>query len=569
MDEKNKSANRLDNPEEMINAIREFITILLPVRVKAEDFHNDVDSAFWKIADDLGIGHIEVKFGEDELVLGREQMSGIMVFHRFEADMTASLLYSRNYSIYQGGDVTILFYPVKGKNFEDKEIGYINLFSDLFFTYAGRFRLSRALSQMRNTDILTSLPNLYGYYEKIDELIKRNEIFEYNAYFFNLRDFRSINDQVGHENGNQVIKLYARTVAAFCEEKETIARLGGDNFVALIKRSKNTAFLNLIKQVKVMVEKTGEKREVLVSSVAGCFEIDGRVKTAGDIMMPLSVAIQLAKETGKDSLFYTAEMDAKMMRDQKAGMLFEASLEAGEFIPYFQPKIDMKTGRLCGAEALARWVHEGKMIPPSEFIPALERDGRITRLDFEILRGTCALISKWKKEGRMVPPIAVNLSKRNLRDPELCDKLLQILARYRVSPNNIIFELTETYEYGDITAMAVFFKELKARGIATAIDDFGTGQSSMNLIRRVRPDVLKLDKDFLKGISDDEETEPELIKSVINLAYSMNIEVVAEGVETEAQKDLLLDCGCERAQGFLYDKPIAATDFEKRYLYVE
>ncbi len=543
-----------------------FVDALVPMRITNEDFFHDIANAIWTVSDSLNIGRVRVNFDDKESILGHELMSNYVLFNRERTDTDEEKTFTVHCDIYGGGRADFVIYPLKGHDFDENDRKNLNVIGKLLFSYSGRYRLSRALKQMSNTDILTRLPNLYGFYGSIEKLIAAKEISQYDAFMFNLYEFKSVNDVVGHNNGDKVIKLYARTIAGFCDGNETIARIGGDNFVALILREKSNKFLKLIEKVTLLVEvDKGKKIQVDVSATSGCYQLDEHIISHGDIMMPITTALQIAKETKNKYLFFTNDIATQMMKDQKATMLFESSIEAGEFVPYFQPKIDMKTGKICGAEALARWMHEGKLIPPNEFIPALERDGRITNLDFEILRSTCALIAKWKKAGKDVPQVSINLSRKNLKNHDLLNDILMVLGKYRTDPSSIVFEFTETFEHDEINAMADLFRELRLRGIKTTIDDFGSGQSSLGLINKVRPDILKLDKGLVSEF-DKGNDDFGMVKGVINLAFNMNIQVIAEGVETEEQKEQLLKCGCEQGQGFLYEKPISANEFEERYL---
>lgn len=565
MDTRIFTENTTDDFKMSLKELGAFVEALVPMRTSNEEFFRDITNAVWTISDSLFIGRLRVVLDDKDSILGHELMNNYVFFNRECTETDEEKSHRVRCDIYGGGSADIIFYPFKEHEFTESEKVNLSIVGKLIFSYAGRFRLSRALKQMANMDILTRLPNIYGFYEQIDKLIAANEISKYTAFYFNLYEFKTINDSVGQKSGDKVIKIYARTIAGFCDGNETIARIGGDNFVALILREKSEKFLKLIDNVTLFVELERGKKQIEISTTAGCYDLDENVHSSSDVMMAIANALQIAKETKKRYLFFTNDIAMQMMRDQKASMLFESSIEAGEFVPYFQPKIDMKTGRICGAEALARWMHEGKLIPPNEFIPALERDGRITKLDFEILKSACALISKWKKEGRDVPNISINMSRKNLKNRDFLNEILMVLGKYRTDPSAIVFEFTETYEYEEIVAMEDLFKELRLRGIKTTIDDFGTGNSSLGLISRVKPDILKLDKGLVSDFSKGEE-EAGMIKGVINLAFSMNIQVIAEGVETEEQKDKLLKYGCEQGQGFLYEKPIPAADFEERYL---
>ena len=258
-------------------------------------------------------------------------------------------------------------------------------------------------------------------------------------------------------------------------------------------------------------------------------------------------------------------MKAEKDRVKKVQTEYKKGLEKEEFLVYYQPKVDIVTRKLVGAEALCRWMKKGKIVPPMEFIPILEINNDICELDFYMLDHVCRDIRRWLDEGREVVRVSVNMSRKHLVDVDLLDHIMEIIDRNNVPHEYIEIELTET-------TTDVFFRDLKRvvsglqeQGVWTAVDDFGMGYSSLNLIREIPWNVLKVDKNFVpKNTNDERSIDNLMFKHVISLAQDMGLECVIEGVETMDQLEVLRSNNCNIAQGYFFDRPLPKEEFEYR-----
>ena len=244
--------------------------------------------------------------------------------------------------------------------------------------------------------------------------------------------------------------------------------------------------------------------------------------------------------------------------------LFPTALKEEEFRVFYQPKIDVNTGELIGAEALCRWFHDGKIIPPMDFIPVLEQSTDICKLDFYMLDHVCADIRKWLDEGKEVVRISVNLSRKHMMDYDLLQHIIDIVNKNNVPHKYIEIELTETTTDVEFKDLKRVVRGLQKAGISTSVDDFGMGYSSLNLIKEIPWNVLKVDKSFLPADDDVDSTRSIMFKYVVAMAKELGLECIAEGVETQTQVEVLRDNRCELAQGFFFDKPLPISDFEQR-----
>lgn len=544
---------------------KELLEVYINTPMDLEAYFEVSQKALLGIADALMVGKVEVSLdipSNPILPVGYKEERAL-----FQSEEGFSQeCYSETYSTTEQGIATYTFYPKKGTTFTEdnkKELHHLTL---LLHGFGGRARMGQLLQYVITHDITTGIPNLSTFIRYAMELNDKNAITDYDAYFFNTKNFKYINRIVKYQQGDVVMARYANMLRDFLVEGEMVARLGGDNYVALVRRDRSKAFQDYIAGIEIIIDTERGKKTVVIGAVAGVYEISEPIVTSADIMMPISMALQVAKSVlHQDVVYYTKDLSQKILEGQKVIIDFDECLEKGEYVVYLQPKIRIADEAVCGAEALARWIHEGQMVSPAEFIPALEKDGTICKLDFEILRQVCVLIKRWVSEGKDPGKISVNFSRWNLRNINLVEDVMKMLNEYDVDPKYIELELTETMELEEYAMMANFAERFKKIGIATSIDDFGTGHSSLSLLKNLEVEVLKIDREFIKEIGNYNENKKDrvILSSVISMAKAMDMQVLAEGVETMEQKQFLKDVDCDMFQGFLFSKPLPVDEFEK------
>jgi len=383
---------------------------------------------------------------------------------------------------------------------------------------------------------------------------------------YNLRHFALVNDEFGRTGGDIVLHSHYKHIENIIGDEGTVARLGGDAFVCICDQTDLPEILEYLNEATVLASNDGKTTRV--SAYAGVFQIpDGYlVGNPGDIMNKIMNAYQLAKIGVQGNIVFFSDMlMSARERTSRILKIFPSALQNGEFHVFYQPKVNIVTGEICGAEALCRWFHEGKIVPPMDFIPALEETNDICKLDFHMLNQVCTHIRKWLDENRRAVRVSVNLSRRHMLNPELAKTLIDIIDSHNVPHEYIEIELTETTTDVEFKDLKRVVEDLRSSNIVTSVDDFGMGYSSLNLIRVVPWDVLKVDKAFLP--LDEESTDSirsVMFKYVIAMANEIGLECIVEGVETPAQLKMLKDNGCNEAQGYLFDKPLPIDEFEKR-----
>ena len=442
----------------------------------------------------------------------------------------------------------------------------LQLITRMLLSFLSRHRLEKVVEQYTFYDD-TGYRNVRSFMRYLEVLSENNSLDGHTALYFNLRHYTLVNRDIGRSAGDIAMRNYFDIIEKTIGDRGTICRVGGDNFVAVFENELLDSVLNILKGVPVIYDNNSGKR-IMISAYTGVFRIpDGfQFDTPGDIMDRILTSSHAAKTGGKDSIvFFDEEMEIGKEKRMQIQQLFPDALKNEEFKVFYQPKIDIVSGELAGAEALCRWFRGGKIIPPLEFIPILEQTTDICQLDFYMLDHVCKDIRRWLDEGRNVVRISVNLSRKHMLDVDLLEHIINIIDRNNVPHQYIEIELTETTTDVEFRDLKRIVNSLQQQGIYTSVDDFGMGYSSLNLIREIPWNVLKVDRSFLPVDDDDaDSTRSVMFKYVVAMAQDLGLECVAEGVETNHQVKVLRDNNCIFAQGFLFDKPLPLDEFEQR-----
>lgn len=463
------------------------------------------------------------------------------------------------------GVVVVLLYPGEIPwTQEEKE--QLEVLTDITFLYSARIRYEEMLRKSALTHFKTGLPNSAGYIAEAAKILRRGKLKTYNALYFNLRGFGTISRRYGETEGSNIIKRYADKVREFLLPEEILGHLGGDNFVALVKKDHMQEVILYLGDVRVMAYRNSIEMPVHISSRVGVYTIPNDVQTIGDIIGLPAVALGVSRNVTHESVvFVNEDMVNRVNWQKQLEQLFAPALRNEEFQVYYQPKVDSRTNELVGAEGLVRWFHEGKMISPGDFIPPLEREGGIGQLDMYVLRHVCADIRHWVEEGLEPVTVSVNFSRRDLADEELAMQIDEIIRTFGVDRKYIQIEVTETVDELEHGMMTKFLNNLWDMNISTAIDDFGSGYSSLSTLRNFRVSVLKIDRSFINNDTLSEKDEI-ILRDIINMARNLGIDVITEGVERQDQLDFVNKVGCYMIQGFYYDRPLPKAKFRERLL---
>ena len=386
------------------------------------------------------------------------------------------------------------------------------------------------------------------------------------AFNADLHNFTLVNQEIGRLNGDIVLENYYNFITEIVGDEGIVCRLGGDKFVGIVTEDRRDRLFQAFEGEPIEFGDSAGRR-VVVSASAGVFKIPNSfvLTSLGDIMDKIMLSCIIAKKNDSSVVMYDQSMNNMNERAKWVQRKFRDALVRDEFKAFYQPKVDITKGEVVGAEALCRWFHEGGIIPPIDFIPVLEQGMDICDLDFYMLDRVCKDIRRWLDEGREVVKVSVNLSRKHLVDVDLLKHIMGIIDSNDVPHQYIEIELTETTTDVQFRDLKRVVTGLRREGVSTAVDDFGIGYSSLNLIREVPWDVIKVDKNFLPLDGESENSITNIMfRHVIAMAHDMGIKCVVEGVETKEQLELLRKNECYLAQGFYYDKPLPVEDFEKR-----
>lgn len=465
----------------------------------------------------------------------------------------------------RAGKATYIFMQSKsGQDWSDEEVQQIEAFEKLIYTFCDRSYASTIAKDLSMLDNDLMVYPLTFFLATVKNLIRQGRIGEFGGVYFNLRHFSSINDRFGRDCATNIMRLFIHGIQEKILYEECICRVGGDNFVVLFKKDN----LNIIKNyLSGMPITFNDGETVTVTTTAGYYMILEATESATDVMDRISTAYQLAKSVYKRPfLFYDDEIMQHQTHVKEIEMMFPSAIENEEFKVFYQPKTQLNNYQLAGAEALCRWFRNGKVISPGEFIPVLEGSKAICTLDFYMLDHVCRDIRRWLDEGREAVKVSVNLSRLHLGDEDLLESILRIIDKYKVPHHFIEIELTETTTDVDYKELKKIVYGLREQDISTSVDDFGVGYSSLNLIREMPWNVLKIDKSFLPT-QEEEDKDPskvKMLRHIITMSQDLGLECIVEGVETAEQVKLLKDCKCYLAQGFYFDRPLPVKEFEQK-----
>ena len=461
---------------------------------------------------------------------------------------------------------TRVYQSEEDEPWSDTEREKVEFIQKMMSIFLGRIRLMRVAEKYTYYDD-EGYYNLRYFLRHIDRMAMQGALGGNAAMHFNLKHFAAINQQIGRNLGTFVMRGFIEGLRELIGDEGIVCRVGGDNFVAIMPEEKVKASVSYLSGTRVVYDNTSGGK-VPVSASVGVFVMpkNFHYEDASDVMDKIMSASQAARSNGKQEVvFFDTNMIANKEKMTRIQQLFPQAMENEEFLVYYQPKVSIGGGSLAGAEALCRWLHNGEIISPAEFIPVLEMGMDICKLDFYMLDHVCRDIRRWLDEGKKVVRISVNLSRKHMMDMDLLDRIIEIIDRHNVPHEYLEIELTETTTDVEFRDLKRVVRGLQEAGVSTSVDDFGIGYSSLNLIKEIPWNVLKVDRSFLP-IEEDNDTSPRsvMFKYVVAMARELGLECIAEGVETKEQVGILKDNNCDMAQGFYFDKPLPVGEFEER-----
>ncbi|MGH9456180.1 MAG: putative bifunctional diguanylate cyclase/phosphodiesterase [Thermoanaerobaculia bacterium] len=417
-------------------------------------------------------------------------------------------------------------------------------------------------------DPLTGLPNRALFLDRLIVALAHAHRHQHKLaiLFLDLDRFKQINDSLGHTMGDNLLKSATDRIRKAVREEDTVARFGGDEFAVLIH------ILGRVEHAGKIARKlldtlaapfTLGEREIFITGSIGIAIHPSDGSDAETLIRNADTAMYRAKHHGGDGYqFYTASMNSRALEMLELESGLRKALKNNEFVLFYQPLIDLRTGEIYGLEALVRWNHpDHGLVLPDRFIPAAEASGLIIPLGNWVLREACRQARFWQRQKGMDLVVSVNLSARQFHQADLTEQVRLALEDSRLPPRLLELEITETNAMQDVEKTIAILRELKTLGVRIAIDDFGTGYSSLSYLKQFPVDTLKLDQSFVRDLIAPQDAK--IVSGVIAMAHSMSLQVMAEGVETLSQLDFLRANECDKLQGFLFSRPLPADSFDR------
>ena len=443
--------------------------------------------------------------------------------------------------------------------------GKISHFVGVFSDITSRKNTEKELLKLANTDPLTELPNRSFFQASHQNLVRRGA--QHTLLCLDMDNFKKINDSLGHQTGDILIKQIAKRLQRTTGKSATCYRLGGDEFSILM--DDNADIHTVTHYAQSLLDTLSRpfiinKQEFVLGASIGIAFYPDDGNSPQEMLKNADTAMYFAKNNGGNSYqFFSGEMNQNAVRQLQIENLIRQGIKEDLFTVYYQPKVDIATGKLVSMEALVRFEHPQKgIVSPGQFIPLAEQTGQIIEIGEQVLRKACADTKRWVSQGLFSGRVAVNISAKQFELPDLDDRINRILSDVGLSPLHLECEITEGTLMESPENGLQMMNRLRERGIHLALDDFGTGYSSLAYLKRFPLNTLKIDKAFIDDIAVS-SVDRHMAAAIINIAHNLGLKVVAEGVEEEAQLDILRRYDCEMLQGFLYSRPLNAERFEK------
>jgi diguanylate cyclase (GGDEF)-like protein/PAS domain S-box-containing protein len=412
-------------------------------------------------------------------------------------------------------------------------------------------------------DPLTNLPNRQLFMDRLGQALRRtmrrhNQV---TVLFMDLDGFKVVNDSLGHDVGDLLLALVAQRLRRCLRPEDTLARFGGDEFLVLIEAVDDPG--RAVQVAERITEELRrpfiiEGRDLYVTASIGISLGGARTHDPDALLREADTAMYRTKNEGGDFRVFDPAMYERAFRRLEVENDLRRAIDQEEFVIHYQPMVDLQTGELWGMEALVRWDHpERGLLEPSEFVPVAEESGLVIPMGEQILREACFRAKEWQEENPRIPPLvmSVNLSASQLSRLDLADTVERVLGETGLEGNRLTLDVTETVYVKVLAGNEAILDRLKALGVRFSIDDFGTGYSALSYLKRLPADAIKIDQSFVEGLGKDVE-DTAVIRMIIELAHTLGLEVIAEGVETEEQVALLKEMGCDFAQGYHFSKPL-------------
>jgi len=435
-----------------------------------------------------------------------------------------------------------------------------------------KYTTRKTIEYLAYTDPLTGIRCWEKFAIDAQDVLKKNKGKNYAYVCTNILNFKYVNDILGFEAGNSLLQHVAQSLKKSLADDEPCTRINADRFAFIIEYTTDKLLIKRISDInkQICMFKTSEDKPFQISNHYGIYKIKDKsysIISIGDRALLALQDIRDSKETNFS--FYNSVIRETVVYEKELENDMQSALDNKEFLVYLQPKFNLTKNEIIGAEALVRWNHSTKgLIPPMKFIKLFESNGFITKLDLYMFEESCKLLRRWIDSGVKPVPISVNLSKVHIYNQNIAEELYCTVLRYNIPPQLVEIELTESMDFENVALLLATISRLKQFSFTISLDDFGAGYSSLNLLKNIPVDILKIDREFFSQASDEKRGR-QVIASIIEMAKHLDMKTVAEGVEYKEQADFLTSINCDYVQGFYFSRPIPVSEFEEKYVYAD
>ncbi|MEG0520668.1 MAG: GGDEF domain-containing phosphodiesterase, partial [Erysipelotrichaceae bacterium] len=426
-------------------------------------------------------------------------------------------------------------------------------------------KAKRELQDMAFIDDVTNGPNKNLFEVKVQKLLKM-EGNQYAYIILNINKFKVVNDIFGYQQGNKLLKFMADTIKKECKSNEIYARFNADNFHLLLTYkdvpSLKQRLMNLSNEICTYeIDKNNPHSLSIAIGIYLVEQTSDEVSSIGDKARMALSKIRGIHETTMN--FYDTEIIQSLLKEQEIENTMNEALLNNEMKMYLQPQVLINQDKpvLIGCEGLVRWIKNNKMIMPNDFIPLFERNGFVKKLDIYMIESACKVLADWRNRGMELYPISINQARQTVFQLNYVENLCAMLKKYDIDPSLIVIEITERMFFEDGDSLVSINDELHQCGFKVSMDDFGSGYSSLNMLHGIRVDVVKIDKNFFNE-SVDSKRGKIIVKNIVSMAKELEMEVIAEGIETQEQVNLCKELACDCIQGYYYSRAVSVKDFE-------
>ena len=447
---------------------------------------------------------------------------------------------------------------------ENEEARFVAIVRDL----TERLEVQEKLRHLAHHDSLTNLPNRLLFMDRLEHaLVRRRETSQLAILFLDLDRFKVINDTLGHACGDKILQMLSNRLSICIRKGDTLARLSGDEFAIVLEEAESTE--DVVTVARHILEQLVspfivDERELFITTSIGISMSPTDGDDSQTLLKHADIAMYRAKDLGRNTYqFYSSDMSSKAFERLNLETSLRYALERDQFKLAYQPQVDIGTGEIIGFEALLRWQHPDLgLVGPLDFIPILEETGLIVPVGEWVLNTACAQVKLWQEKYNPNLRIAINLSARQFNNSELVSKVVDALLMTDLSANTLELEITESVIMQEKEWMHNAFELFKDMGVRIALDDFGTGYSSLSYLKRFPINTIKIDRSFIRDVTEDAD-DAAIVSAIIAIAKSLQLDVVAEGVETNGQLEFVKEKGCASMQGYLFSKPLMAEDMDE------